>query len=382
MPAIDVSQLVHSSVEKNREIPAMLDAYGEFVDSPIGPQELENLEAIFKQILDNLSQRYPDVASKRAATAARNDIASFLEAANSNVDRVKEVLRSELRDVASTFVVSVAERFSKMSNEERKAIDATLRLVRRSRVELLFRVEQGKQLATSGKEFEKYFIAIRAQAPGIKELRYENLIVEKAIFNKLLLKGKDRDYSIWVPSFFAKERSDDLIGKLSLSSEHLLLSRLKELKSQSRIDSLRPMFSTLQENLGVVQKGVKLPEELSDFLRESGEYQVMTPIDLDDIAQFIQEETQERIERGRKEEEASHRLLEARQAEEERKTEQYRQKLRKLAVEVPLEERARAKTGESVYLGKQMDTQQMISALLKRVQEKDIPSQVEEAGEY
>ena len=91
MPAIDVVQLVHSSVERNREIPAMLDAYGEFLDSPIGPLELQNLGSVFACILDNLSQRFPDMASKRAASTSHTDISSFLDATNSDVDRVKAV---------------------------------------------------------------------------------------------------------------------------------------------------------------------------------------------------------------------------------------------------------------------------------------------------
>ncbi|MDG6994331.1 MAG: DUF87 domain-containing protein [Nitrososphaerota archaeon] len=382
MPAVDIVQLIHSAVEKNREIPAMIDAYGEFVDSPIGPLELENLEAVFKQILDNLSQRYPDVASKRAATTARNDIESFLIASNNNVDRLKEVLRSELRNVADNFALSISERFSKMNGEEKRAIDASLRLIRRSLVELLFRVEQGKQLGSSGKEFQKYFAAIKAQAPGIKELRYENLIVEKAIFNKLLLKAKDRDYSIWVPSFFSKEKADALIKKLNIPSENLLLSRLRDLKSQDKIDPLRPALALLEENLGVVQKGQKIPQELSDFVQESGDYLVMAPHELDNISQFIREEEEEQRARQKEQEEMRRREKEAIQIAEERKSEQYRQKIRQVAVEVTVAEIARAKSGNAVYLGRQLDVQQMISALVRNVQEKDIPSQVKEIGEF
>ena len=382
MPAADIVQLIHSAVEKNREIPAMIDAYGEFVDSPIGPLELENLEVVFKQILDNLSQRYPDVASKRAATTARNDIESFLIASNNNVDRLKEVLKSELRDVADNFVLSISERFSKMNSEEKRAIDASLRLVRRSQLELLFRVEQGKQLASSGKEFQKYFAAIKAQAPGIKELRYENLIVEKAIFNKLLLKAKDRNYNIWVPSFFSKEKADALIERLNIPSENLLLSRLRDLKSQGKIDPLRPVLALLEENLGVVPKGQRIPEELSDYVQESGEYLVMAPHELDNISLFLHEEEEEQRAKQKEQEEMRRREEEAIQIAEERKSEQYRQKLRQVGVEVPQAEIARAKSGNAVYLGKQLDTQQMISALVRNVQERDIPSQVKEIGEF
>ena len=37
MPAADAIQLVRAAIERNREIPAVLDAYGEFIDSPLGP---------------------------------------------------------------------------------------------------------------------------------------------------------------------------------------------------------------------------------------------------------------------------------------------------------------------------------------------------------
>ncbi len=64
MPAIDAVQLVRSSVEKNKDIPAVLDAYSQFVDSPIGPLELKNLGDVFARIMDNLSLRFPDVSFK------------------------------------------------------------------------------------------------------------------------------------------------------------------------------------------------------------------------------------------------------------------------------------------------------------------------------
>ena len=69
-------------------------------------------------------------------------------------------------------VPSIAERFRKMNNEERKAVDATLRIIRRSQVELLFKVNAGKQLASGDKDFQRYFAIIKSQAQGMKELRY------------------------------------------------------------------------------------------------------------------------------------------------------------------------------------------------------------------
>ena len=226
MPAIDIVQLVRSAVERNKDIPAVLDAYSQFIDSPIGPLELKNLGDVFSRIMDNLSLRFPDIASKRAGSVARNDILSFLSATNGDPDRLKQILRNELLRFEETMVVSISERFSRMSSEERRAFDATLRLILRSPFEILFRADVGKQLASSGKEFERFFLSVKSQSPTVRELRYENLIVEKAIFNKLILKAKDHDYFIWVPAFFAKEGAGALIQRLALPNEHLMLARL------------------------------------------------------------------------------------------------------------------------------------------------------------
>src|SRR5579875_1548837 len=179
MPVTDLLETVRGAIERNSDIPAILDAYSEFVDNPIGPLELQNLDAVFSAILNNLSERFPQIASKRAAATARNDIASFLILANNDVDRLKEILKAELRSVNRVMSASIAERFSKMSIDERKAIDATLRLVRRYPVEILFRAEAGKGIATSGAEFEKFFAAVKAESPAMRELRFQNLIVEK-----------------------------------------------------------------------------------------------------------------------------------------------------------------------------------------------------------
>ena len=160
---------------------------------------------MFERIQDDLSQRFPEMAAKRAGISARNDIAAFLNATNGDPDRMKQILRNELLSYKETMIVSIAERFSRMNGEERRAVDATLRLIYRSPFDILFRADAGKQLASSGKEFEKFFASVKSQSPTIRELRYENLIVEKAIFNKLILKAQDRNYFIWIPSFFVKE---------------------------------------------------------------------------------------------------------------------------------------------------------------------------------
>ena len=247
----------------------MLDAYSQFVDSPIGPLELRNLGDVFTRIMDNLSLRFPDIASKRAGNAARNDVLSFLSATNGDPDRLKQILRNELRRFEETMVVSISDRFSRMSNEERRAIDATLRLILRSPFEILFRSDAGKQLAASGKEFERFFLSVKSQSLTMRELRYENLIVEKAIFNKLILKAADHDYFIWVPSFFAKEGAGALIQRVGLPDEHLMLARLRQLSLLSDMDKIDAFLRSLMDNLGVLDKSEKVPEELSDFVTEN-----------------------------------------------------------------------------------------------------------------
>ena len=127
----DLTQTIRTAVQKNKEIPAVLDAYGEYVDSQIGPVELAHIEEVFSRILDNLMQRYPEIASKKAAKTAMNDILSFLLLAGGDPERMKQSLRSELHAISKTMAESIAERFARMSSEERSAMDATLRLIRR-----------------------------------------------------------------------------------------------------------------------------------------------------------------------------------------------------------------------------------------------------------
>lgn len=385
MPAVDVVQLVHSTVERNREIPAVLDAYSQFVDSPIGPLELKNLGEVFDRIQDNLSQRFPEIAAKRAGNSARNDISSFLGTVGGDPDRVKQLLRLELESYKDTMVVSIAERFSRMSTEERRAVDATLRLIYRSSFEILFRADAGKQLASSGHEFERFFAAVKSESPTMRELRYENLIIEKAIFNKLILKAQDRTYFVWIPSFFAKEGAASLIRRVALPNEHIMLSRLRDLASQSRVEEFEGFLRSLTDNLGILKGAEHTPEEFADFFQRVGNYLVIPPVDLDDIYSFLKEES-EKKEQARLAEEDRVRAEETqRQQEQLRKAEQFRQRLRPVA-----EQRAQQQQqqqlieapGDSVFLGKQMDFDQLVSAINRRIQEKEIPSQVKQIGDY
>ena len=385
MPAIDAVQLVRSSVEKNKDIPAVLDAYSQFVDSPIGPLELKNLGDVFARIMDNLSLRFPDVASKRAGNVARNDILSFLSATNGDPDRLKQILRNELLRFVEAMVISISERFSRMSNEERRAIDATLRLILRSPFEILFRADAGKQLASSGKEFERFFLSVKSQSLTMRELRYENLIVEKAIFNKLILKASDHDYFIWVPSFFAKEGADALIRRLVLPNEHLMLARLRQLALLSNLDQIDAFLQSLTDNLGVLDKSEKVPEELSDFVQRTGEYLILPPIDLDDVFAFRKEESEKEERAQLAEEEKLLAQEQMRKDEQSKKSEQFRQKLRPIVEQqkqtVQLQQRQSAGQ-DAVFLGRQLDFDQLVAVINKRVPEKDLPAQVRQVGDY
>jgi len=387
MPTIDVVQLVRSSIERNREIPAVLDAYSQFLDSPIGPLELKNLSDVFERIQDNLSQRFPEIAAKRAGNVARNDIAAFLNATNGDPDRLKQVLRNELLAYRDTMVVSISERFSRMNGDERRVVDATLRLIYRSPFDILFRADAGKQLASSGKEFEKFFVSVKSQSPTIRELRYENLIIEKAIFNKLILKAQDRNYFIWIPSFFAKEGAAALLQRLALTNEHVMLARLHELRD-SRAKELDAFFHTLIDNLGVLGKNTTIPEEFSDFIQHIGDYQIVPPIDLDDVFTFMREEA-EKKEQARLAEEAKLRLVEEQRREEQtRKSDQFRQRLRPVVEQrqqavQQLQQTGRNATGrDSIFLGQQLDFDQLVSAINRRVPERELPSQIRQVGEY
>jgi hypothetical protein len=386
MPALDLTQLVRSSIERNSGIPAILDAYSEFVDSPIGPLELQDLESVFAAILGNLSERFPQIASKKAATNARNDIVSFLSVSNNNPDRVKTVLREELRSVNKIMVASIAERFSRMNTEERRAIDATLRLIRRSQEEIIFRVEFGKGIEKSGAEFEKFFAAVKAESPTMKELRFQNLIVEKGIFNKLILKSRNRsDNTIWVPSFFAKENADSLVERAGVVSEHIFLSRLREMKEQGRLDSVRPVLTRFIENQGVLVEPSEVPSEISDFATKvGGRYVVLTPLELDDVsALFAEEETEERrlqeAEREKQIQLETQYRLRIEQLESEKQ--QQRRRLT-IQVQVPEQERERRRTQESIYIGRRLDVEQFVGALNRRLPEKEISAEVRTVGDY
>ena len=380
MPAPDIVQLVRSAIKSKKEVPALLDAYGEFIDGPIGPLELQNLGEVLTQILDNLSQRFPEAASRRAAMTAQSDVTGFLTAANNDVDRLKEIMREELRSVSESMVTSIAERFRRMDNDERQAIDATLRIIRRSSVELLFKSGVGKPLTSTDIGFQRHFALVKSQAKGIRELRYVNLIVEKGIFNKLVLKSDIGDQWIWVPSLYAKENADELIARNSISSDQRLLSVLKGL-TEDKLESSTPFLERLLDDLGVVAEGAHVPDELKSHFQKVGDLTVLPPIDLDDIFQYFETMKVEQQVALRVEEEKRKSEVEAQRLEQEMKLQEQRQRLRATTISAPKPE-ILATDKNSVYLGKDLDIGQLVQALTRRASEEDLPDLVKQMGDY
>lgn len=398
MPAIDLNQLVRSAIQKNQSIPAVIDSYSEFLDSPIGPLELQDLDSVFSAILGNISERFPQVASTKAITTARNDITLFLSSAGGDPARVKDVLRRELKLANHLMTASIGERLSRATSEEKRALDATLRLVRRSREDILLRAEPGKGIESSGAEFTRFFAAVKAESPGIRELRFQNLIVEKAIFNKLVLKSKSQNFPIWVPSYFAKENSSALIERLGVPSEHLLLSNLREIRASGGFKSIEPLLSELSESNGVLSASSleEIPEQIRDYFVkiENTQFIAITPLELDDVSLFLSEIADEE------------RALRAREAEEVRKKAEEERVLADQAREQKLMQRRASVVSrseqmsgtvsphaseirqvarddhEAIYIGKEVDLQQLVSYLNKRLPESEIRSQVRTLGDY
>lgn len=122
---------------------------------------------------------------------------------------------------------------------------------------------------------------------------------------------------------------------------------------------------------------------LADFFQKSGDYLVLAPRELDDIFAFLDEEREKERAKKRMEEEKSLLEEQARKTQQERKSEELRQQLRSASLEVPIDDsRTRVITGNSVYLGKQLDFSQLVSAIGRRIQEKELDAEVKRVGEY
>ena len=197
-----------------------------------------------------------------------------------------------------------------------------------------------------------------------------------------------------------KDNVDFLIDRVAIPNEHLLLSRLKDLKSQGLLGadssdvSLRSLLSSLLESGGVIPNPSSTPSEIADYLTKQNAYLVMTPMELDDVASFFREEEEaEAAAVKAEEEEKRRREAETRLREEERKAEQarLRRRLGRRCLKAPLPSQqqqtlprsSQSSRGKgSIYLGKELDREQLLSSIARRVQEKELDAQVKTIGEY
>ena len=195
-----------------------------------------------------------------------------------------------------------------------------------------------------------------------------------------------------------RDNVDFLIERTAIPNEHLLISRLNDLKNEGQLgtdaspDDLRSFLSTLLENGGVMPKPTHIPSELADFLNKQDGYTVMSPLDLDDVASFFRDEEEAKAAAMKAEEEEKRRIeSETRLLEEERKAEQARLR-RKLVPQMPQivspnqqqsSTRSSQNTGkDSIFIGKELDREQLLSSIAKRVPEKELGVQVKTIGDY
>ena len=155
----------------------------------------------------------------------------------------------------------------------------------------------------------------------------------------------------------------------------------KILDEQGKLESLKPFLEELDENQGVAANSKQVPSEISDFLQQVGEYYVLPPVDLDDISLFFHEERALQEKSLLAEEEKQRLEGEAMRLEQESKSQQLRQKTRPTTIQVAVAE-SQTKGENSIYLGKQLDFEQFVGAINRRVQENDLAAQVRQLGEY
>src|SRR5208283_5657587 len=133
---------------------------------------------------------------------------------------------------------------------------------------------------------------------------------------------------------------------------------------------------------GVILNPSSTPSELVDYLTKQNAYLVMTPKELDDVASFFQEEEEAEAAAARAEEEEKRRIeAETRQKEEERKAEQARLR-RRLGPQIPQSvsptqqhqtlprDSQSGRRRGAIYIGKELDREQLMSSISRRVQEK------------
>ena len=120
------------------------------------------------------------------------------------------------------------------------------------------------------------------------------------------------------------------------------------------------------------------------MLQRTGEYLILPPTDLDDVFAFQKEESEKKERAQLAEEEKLMAQEQMRKDEQSKKSDQFRQKLRPIIEQqktVQLQQR-QSDGQDVVFLGKQLDFDQLVAAINKRVPEKDLPAQVRQIGGY
>ena len=118
-----------------------------------------------------------------------------------------------------------------------------------------------------------------------------------------------------------------------------------------------------------------------DFLQQIGEYNILPPIELDDVSLYFREKKAEQEKSVREKEGKLRFEAEVLRLEQESKSEQLRQRMRPTTIQVAVAgSQTRAKNENSVYLGKQLDIEQFIGAINRRIPESEFATQVKQIG--
>jgi hypothetical protein len=366
MMLTDLLSAVKSALEENKDVPAALDAFGQFLDNPTDWLRLNyDLPPTFVYIQENLAARFTEAVAKRAATIARNHIGTSQQLCGGNMDRLTSCLRSELKHYHEVVVSSIIRRFANLSPSERRAVDAVLRLVRRRK--WLFQTNTNESVLKS-EEFERFYAAVKAESPKMEPLRLANLLIEKGLFNRLLLQTKNQNYNAFVPSLYVTENAVSIITKVSSGTEHSLQGYLAELRQSGSLASLRPFLHELIRSDGVLEASSKqqFPSELSDYLTKHSKFLAISPVDLEDIQLSLQqlerEEGQER-----KQKEIAPMEMQSRQAQVLPKNPESETTTVTSPARVP----GQVPTG-AIYLGEELDIDNFLSALQKHLSEGEL----------
>jgi hypothetical protein len=369
MMLTDLLSSVRSALQENKTVPAVLDAFGQFLDNPTDWLRVNyDLSGIFEYIQENLEARFAEAVAKRSTTIVRNHIANFLQLCGGNMDRLKSCLREELKPYHEVVVGSILRRFPNLSPTERKAIYATLKLLERRK--WIFQTNSN-ELMTASEEFERFFAAVKATSPPTEPLRFANLLVEKGLFNKLLLLTKNQDFNAFVPSLYVTENMRSILPKVSFPSESVLHTRLLELKQTPSFETIKKFLENFVRNTGIIDESLEaeVPTQLVEYLTKYDGFLAISPIDLDDIHQFLDGIARSENEEQRKREEVLRQqevLLVSKPGIGATASD------RGLQQEQLLEKPAMPGTGGPIYLGEELDLPAFVSALNRRATEKEI----------